>query len=516
LHKAIKEKITFTLLPIPIIMTETNRIEYKQELNDSLEKEVIAFLNYREGGVIYIGINKKGVKVGVLHSDSDQLKIKDRLKHNISPSCMGLFDVISENNNGIDIIKIVVASGSEKPYFIRKYGMTEKGCFMRIGTAAEPMPQKLIDELFSKRTRNSISKIKSNRQDLTFEQLKIYYEATGSNLNDKFAQNLELLNEDGFLNYVAYLLADHNGTSIKVAKYKGLNRTNLIENNEYGYCSLVKAAKQVLDKLELENKTLSKITPKERENQRLWDPIALREAVINAIIHNDYSYEVPPKFEIFDDRIEITSAGGLPDALNQEEFFEGVSIPRNKELMRIFKDLDMVEQLGSGVPRILESYAKECFKFSENFLRMTFPVIEEGNQVSNQVGNQVSNQVGVEKYLKYDLVALAEIVKSTMKMSKTPSEKIIIKFNELANNVTNEQVKILHFTAVPKKKKEILEDCLLISNQTKNFKLHIETLIKLNLLEPIIKDKPNSQFQKYVITTGGKVVLHILQNQIVN
>ncbi len=55
-----------------------------------------------------------------------------------------------------------------------------------------------------------------------------------------------------------------------------------------------------------------------------------------------------PKFEIFEDRIEITSAGGLPDALTQEEFFDGVSIPRNKELMRIFKDLDMVEQLGFG------------------------------------------------------------------------------------------------------------------------------------------------------------------------
>lgn len=374
-------------------MQETNRIELKQQLTDSLEKEVIAFLNYKEGGAIYIGINKQGVAVGVPDSDGDQLKIKDRLKNNIAPSCMGLFDVVSENSNGLDIIKIVIASGSEKPYFIKRFGMTERGCFMRIGTAAEPMPQKLIEDLFAKRTRNSISKIKSNRQDLTFEQLKIYYEATGSKLNDKFATNLELINEDGFLNYVGYLLADHNGTSIKVAKYKGLNRVNLVENNEYGYCSLVKATKQVLDKLELENKTITKITPKERENQRLWNAISLREAVINAIIHNDYTNEVPPKFEIFDDRIEITSAGGLPDALNQEEFFEGVSIPRNKELMRVFRDLAMVEQLGSGVPRILESYPKECFKFSENFLRMTFPV----EQVENQTGDDNVDSSGGAK-----------------------------------------------------------------------------------------------------------------------
>ena len=394
-------------------MSETNRIEYKQELNDSLEKEVIAFLNYREGGQLFIGIDKNGMVQGVADSDGDQLKIKDRLKHNISPSCMGLFDVVAEQKEGKDIVRIIVASGSEKPYFLRKFGMTEKGSFIRIGSASEPMQQKMIDDLFSKRTRNSISKIKSNRQDLSFEQLKIYYEATGSKLNAKFAQNLELLNEDGFFNYAAYLLADNNGTSIKVAKYMGKDRVNLIENNEYGYCSLIKATKQVLDKLELENKTQSKITPKERENQRLWNPIALREAVINAIIHNDYTNEAPPKFEIFVDRIEITSAGGLPEALSEEEFFEGVSIPRNKELMRIFKDLDMVEQLGSGVPRILEHYGKECFKFMTNFLRMTLMsqiddvaggaiggVNEEeiggqvGGQVGGQAGGQVSDQVG--------------------------------------------------------------------------------------------------------------------------
>lgn len=116
------------------------------------------------------------------------------------------------------------------------------------------------------------------------------------------------------------------------------------------------------------------------------DVIALREAVINAFVHNDFTGEVPPKFEIFSNRIEITSTGGLPNGLSQEEFFEGFSVPRNKELMRVFKDLNMVEQLGSGVPRIIESYDRECFTFSENFLRMTFPA--RGGQVGGQVGGQ--------------------------------------------------------------------------------------------------------------------------------
>ena len=212
--------------------------------------------------------------------------------------------------------------------------------------------------------------------------MQIYYQSIGKLLNEQFAKNLELLTEDNQYNYVAYLLNDVNGISVKIAKYDGLDRVDLIENNEYGYCSLMKATKQVLDKIEVENKTLAKITSKERKETKLWNPVALREAVINAIVHNDYTSEVPPKFEFFDDRVEITSFGSLPQGMTEKEFFEGYSVPRNKELMRVFRDLDLVEHLGSGVPRILRSYGKECFKFTENFLRMTFPASE---QVTPQV-----------------------------------------------------------------------------------------------------------------------------------
>jgi predicted HTH transcriptional regulator len=417
-------------------MTETNRIEYKQELTKELdlEKEVIAFLNYHEGGYIYIGIDKHGTVVGVADMDGDMLKIKDRLKNNIIPSCMGLFDVRADKKEDKGIIKITVASGSEKPYYKRKYGMSEKGCFIRNGTAADPMPQKMIDELFAKRTRDSIGKIKSNRQDLTFAQLKIYYEAQSLNLNENFAKNLELLTKDGELNYVAYLMADENGTSIKVAKYAGKNRVDLIENQDYGYCSLIKAAKNVLDKLELENKTITKITAKERADKRLWSAIALKEAVLNAFVHNDYTTEVPPKFEIFEDRIEITSTGGLPNNLSQDEFFEGFSVPRNKELMRIYKDVDLVEQLGSGVPRILEHYNKECFKFSDNFLRMTFPKEIPVNEMGEmEMGTETGLADGLADGLVERLVD--GLVESQQKIVKLIVENSQVSKKEMAERI---------------------------------------------------------------------------------
>ena len=217
-------------------MTENNRIEYKRELTDGLEKEVIAFLNYHDGGIIYIGIDKHGAVYGVSECDALQLAIKDRLKNNIQPSCLGLFDVIHETRDGKDIIKLIVASGSEKPYYLRRFGMSEKGCFIRIGSASEPMTQRMIEELFARRTRNSIARIRSLRQDLTFEQLKIYYQEAGLTLGDKFAANLELLTEDRVYNYAGYLLADQNGNSVQVAKYAGTDRVDLLESKDYGFC----------------------------------------------------------------------------------------------------------------------------------------------------------------------------------------------------------------------------------------------------------------------------------------
>jgi len=176
-------------------MRESNRIEYKRQLNDGLEKEAVAFLNSREGGVIYIGIDDSGAVFGVSDSDDVQLKIKDRLKNNIQPSVMGLFDVIHEIRENTDIIRINVACGSEKPYYLKKYGMTDRGCFIRVGSASEPMPQRMIDEFYSRRIRDSIGKIRSPRQDLSFEQLRIYYQEKGFSLGDKFSANLELLTE---------------------------------------------------------------------------------------------------------------------------------------------------------------------------------------------------------------------------------------------------------------------------------------------------------------------------------
>ena len=355
------------------MLHENNRTEFKVGVNEKLEKEVVAFLYIREGGILYIGIDDDGKPVGVPELDETQLKIADRIKNNILPSTLGLFDIVTDVVDGISVIKILISSGLEKPYYIKKQGMSPNGCFIRMGTSSQPMTTSMIDDLYSKRIHTTLRNIPSPRQDLTFAQLKIYYQERGLELNDRFAHSLELLTPDGKYNYVAYLLADENGVSVKVAKYAGIDKVNLIENEEYGYCSLIKATHQVLDKLKIENSTMAKVTSTKRIEKNLIEPIPMREAVINTIVHSDFSKEIPPVFEIFSDRMVFTSYGGLIPGQSEQDFFSCSSMPRNRELMRVFKDVGLVEQLGSGMSRILKMYDKSIFYISEHFIKVEFP-----------------------------------------------------------------------------------------------------------------------------------------------
>jgi ATP-dependent DNA helicase RecG len=360
-------------------MVENEKVEFKSILNEKLEKVVVSFLNSKTGGDLYIGVNDDGTIIGVDNADKIQLAITDGIKNNISPTCLGLFDVYSEDMNEKTVIHIVVSSGTEKPYYIKSLGMSPAGCYMRIGSGVKQMDHVMIARLYASRTRSSLRTIVSPRYaNHTFAQLKIYYEEHGFQLNDVFIQNLDLYTSDEKINYVGYLLADVNSVSIKVAKYAGTDKCDLIENEEYGFCSLIKATHRVLDKLEIENKTFTKITgAAQRLQRRMINENALREAFINAIVHNDYTREVPPVVEIFSNRLEITSYDGLISGLSQEEFFRGRSMPRNRELMRVFRDLELVEHLGSGMNRILSAYDRSIFQISDNFLSIVFPFEEE-------------------------------------------------------------------------------------------------------------------------------------------
>lgn len=351
---------------------ENSRIEFKIKLVDDLEESVIGFLNSKDGGIIYLGVNDDGKVVGLNNNlDLLQRKIKDRIISNIEPSVLGLFDLEVLESDNKKYLKITVARGLEKPYYLKGMGMTPDSCFIRVGSSNEKMNNHLINKLFRERTKNSIKNIISPNQELTFTELKIYYKEKGFDVGDNFEKQLGFFTTDNKYNYLAYLLADENTVSIKVAKYVGDNVDELMENYEYGFCSLIKATNRVLEKFKVENKIYAKITYPERKEESMYDYNAVREVIVNALVHNDWSSENPPKFEFFSDRLEVSSFGGIQSEFTEEEFLEGYSAPKNPELMRVFRDLELVEQLGTGIRRILKKYDKSIYNFYPHFIRVS-------------------------------------------------------------------------------------------------------------------------------------------------
>jgi predicted HTH transcriptional regulator len=351
---------------------ETNRVEYKEKLNDSLEKEAVAFLNSK-GGEIYFGVKDNGTAVGIPNPDDIQLKIKDRLINNIRPSIMGLFDVFTKDMHGKTVVVVNIANGTETPYYIKQKGRSEAGCFIRVGSAVQPMTEEMIESLMSKRHPISLRNMASSVQDLKFAQLKIYYAEKDKELNEHFATNLGFRTSDGKYNQVAALFADENRFSIRFALWSGKDRTSkTFKKEEYGDRCLLTALSRIQDRMDVANLTQSKKQGlKPRLDKKYVDKNALREAIINAFVHNDYSHWDTPIFEVFEDRFEITTYGNPLDNMTEEAFFTGCSTPRNPEIMRIFQDLELVEHLGTGIPYIVGLYGRKAFQISKVGVRLT-------------------------------------------------------------------------------------------------------------------------------------------------
>ena len=251
---------------------EDNRNEFKVKLSENLEETVIGFLNSKEGGNIYIGVDDDGKVIGLKNNlDLLQRKIKDLIISNIEPSVLGLFDIEVLGENDKKYIHITVAKGTERPYHIKGMGMTTDSCFIRVGSSNEKMTTTLINEMFRTRTKESLKNILSPKQELTFSQLKMYYMEKGFEIGENFERQLDFYNDENKFNYIAYLLSDNNKISIKVAKYVGNDIDEIEEFYEFGECSLVTATYRVLEKFKTQNKVYAKINYPERNQKSMYD-----------------------------------------------------------------------------------------------------------------------------------------------------------------------------------------------------------------------------------------------------
>lgn len=346
---------------------ETELIEFKKTTGE-LKEGVISLasmLNKNGKGTLYFGVRNDGEILGQQIGDRTLREISQGIANAIKPQVIPT--IIMELCDDKNVIRVTV-EGDEKPY--SAYGKY----YMRSADEdREISPQQLRNLMLS--VSDSIVNIEANNQELSFEQLKMLYAGNSLTLRENtFKQNLNLLTRDGNYNLMAAILADINSYSIKVAVFRGIDKTDLIRRNEYGYKCMLVAVKQVLDYMEALNDTLVDVGGSLRKESKLFDFPCFREAWLNACLHNRWSRQTPPAVYMFEDRIEVISVGGLPEGLTLEEFYEGKSKPVNLELQQIMVQLDYIEQTGHGVPLIVSKYGKEVFDITENFITVTIPL----------------------------------------------------------------------------------------------------------------------------------------------
>ena len=380
---------------------ETDKVEFKEKFTESIAKEIEAFLN-SDGGVIYVGVTDDGKIIGVKNLDESLRKISDVISDQIEPNAIDcvIIQVIFEDNK--PVIKLCIKKSYGELYCIKKYGYSANGCHLRVGTTCKSMSLEMIKRKFESSilSRDLMLRAPSFLGNLTFTKIKILLSESGYHINDDyFEKNLKLRNEDGRYNYLAELLADTNSVPFIFAKFKGLTKASYAERIDYGCQCVILAYEKMRDRLSIENICKTITYPRPRKDIFLFDMDAVNEALVNAVVHNDYRI-TNPQVSCFNDRLEILSHGGLPNGLSEEQFFDGESKPRNVQLMEVFVMLGIVEHTGHGVPLIVSKYGREAFNISGNSIRVVIPYNKDVLNAYRETNSQLideSHELSMEK-----------------------------------------------------------------------------------------------------------------------
>lgn len=407
---------------------ESNRLELKEKLNDKFIRAVVAFLN-TDGGRVLIGVTDDGTVVGVNEVDKTLKQIADIITAQIEPSPTDSVKTEILMEEGKVLVSVSVLKGIKPIYCIKKYGFSSVGCPIRVGSTCREMTEEQIANRYKLKFLNNdlITEAVTNLPLLSFRSLKQYYLDKGYRLNeDNFETNLCLIAPSGKYNIMGELLSDNNRYSLIYVKFRGLDKASISQRTDYGQRSLIFAYEQLMNRIASENICTTDTTIRPRKDTYLYDYDCVKEAVINAIVHNDWLIS-EPQVSFYTDRLEVFSHGGLPHGLTKEEFFRGISKPRNLRLMKIFSDLDIVEHTGHGVPTIIRKYGKEVFDITDNHIMVTIPfersVLNE--VIQNNVGINVATNVDINKTEKDIMEIILREPRATYgviakKIEKTP------------------------------------------------------------------------------------------------
>jgi len=389
---------------------ESIHLELKKEYVKDILKTVIAFAN-TSGGKIYIGIDDDGKVLGVQKLDTDILKLSNSIRDSIKPDITLFTSILVEKIDGKDVIVVDVQKGASSPYYLTDKGIRPSGVYVRQGASSVPATDAAILKMIRDTDGDNFEELRSLNQNLDFDFLKKEFEDANIKLEHSQMRTFNIIDEDGLYTNLGLLLSEQCPHTIKAAVFEGSTKEIFKDRFEFSG-SLLKQMKDVYSFLNRYNRTNSEITGLKRTDTREYPEIALREALLNSIVHKEYSYSSSTLISVFDDKIEIVTIGGLTKGLSEDDIMLGVSILRNRNLANIFYRLKLIEAYGTGIPKIIESYneynVKPKIEISSNAFKITLP-----NTLKEKSSSKLEKNLSDKEYLIVNMLKENEYIKRT-------------------------------------------------------------------------------------------------------
>lgn len=402
---------------------ESTTVEFKQQIVEDIKKEVVAFAN-TEGGTIYIGIADNGDVIGLENLDEVSLQISNMIRDAIKPDVSMFVSYNAETIEGKDILKVIVQRGTECPYYIAKKGLRPEGVFVRQGTSSVPASVSSIRRMIKETDGDVFEDVRSLNQELTFKYTTIEFEDRGLAFGKMQMKSLGILNADNMFTNLGLLLSDQCTHTIKAAVFEGVSKSVFKDRREFNG-SLLKQLNDVYDYINIYNRTRAEFSGLARIDKRDYPEEALRESLLNSLVHREYSYSGSTLVNIFDDRIEFVSLGGLVKGLTVDDIFLGVSQPRNEKLAAIFYRLKLIEAYGTGMQKIMDSYQDLNVKPQVELSDNAFKIILPNTNMKLRKENLNFNEKAVLSYLYEKGEINRKDVENYLSISQTMAGRII-------------------------------------------------------------------------------------------
>ena len=317
-------------------------------------KGIIAFAN-TDGGTLYIGIRDDGEVVGLEDPDGTALQVSNMVRDSIKPDVTMFLHYKTIEEAGKKIIEINVQRGTDRPYYIAKKGMRPEGVYVRRGYSSVPATDTAIRRMIKETDGDRFETMRCLDQELTFEATEKEFQFRKVEFGPQQMRTLKLVDNDGLYSNLALLLSDQNPHTIKVAVFQRTKQMFFKDRREFSG-SLMKQMNEVYEYIDFRNQTRATIEKLSRIDVRDYPVIAVREALLNLLVHRDYSFSASALINIYDDRIEFVSIGGLMPGIDLEDILAGISVCRNQNLANVFYRLYLIEAYGTGLTKIMETY----------------------------------------------------------------------------------------------------------------------------------------------------------------